>query len=49
MVSAGSCCASATCPRRLSRYLDYVIHALPLVIDDDDDEGCLVTELLEAS
>jgi hypothetical protein len=33
----------------LSRYLDYVIHALPLVIDDDDDEGCLVTELLEAS
>ena len=25
----------------LSRYLDYVIHALPLVIDDDDDEGCL--------
>jgi hypothetical protein len=31
----------------LSRYLDYVIHALPLVIDDDDDEGCLVTELLE--
>jgi hypothetical protein len=33
----------------LARYLDYVIHALPLVIDDDDDEGCLVTELLEAS
>jgi hypothetical protein len=33
----------------LSRYLDYVIHALPLVIDDDDDEGCLITELLEAS
>jgi PilZ domain len=33
----------------LSRYLDYVIHALPLVIDDDDDEGCLVTELLEAT
>ena len=33
----------------LSRYLDYVIHALPLVIDDDDDEGCLVAELLEAS
>jgi hypothetical protein len=33
----------------LSSYLDYVIHALPLVIDDDDDEGCLVTELLEAS
>jgi len=33
----------------LSRYLDYVIHALPLVIDDDDDEGCLVTELLDAS
>ncbi|HKA14188.1 MAG TPA: PilZ domain-containing protein [Myxococcota bacterium] len=32
----------------LSRYLDYVIHALPLVIDDDDDEGCLVAELLEA-
>jgi hypothetical protein len=32
----------------LSRYLDYVIHALPLVIDDDDDEGCLVTELIEA-
>jgi hypothetical protein len=31
----------------LGRYLDYVIHALPLVIDDDDDEGCLVTELLE--
>ena len=33
----------------LTRYLDYVIHALPLVIDDDDDEGCLITELLEAS
>ncbi len=33
----------------VSRYLDYVIHALPLVIDDDDDEGCLITELLEAS
>jgi hypothetical protein len=33
----------------LSRYLDYVIHALPLVIDDDDDEGCLITELLEAT
>jgi PilZ domain-containing protein len=33
----------------LARYLDYVIHALPLVIDDDDDEGCLITELLEAS
>ncbi len=32
-----------------NRYLEYVIHALPLVIDDDDDEGCLVTELLEAS
>jgi len=33
----------------LARYLDYVIHALPLVIDDDDDEGCLVAELLEAT
>jgi hypothetical protein len=33
----------------LSSYLDYVIHALPLVIDDDDDDGCLVAELLEAS
>ena len=32
----------------LSRYIDYVIHALPLVIDDDDDEGCLVAELIEA-
>jgi len=26
-----------------------VIHALPLVIDDDDDEGCLVAELIEAT
>jgi PilZ domain-containing protein len=33
----------------LARYLDYVIHALPLVIDDDDDEGCLIAELVEAS
>jgi hypothetical protein len=33
----------------LARYLDYVIHALPLVIDDDDDEGCLIAELLEAN
>jgi hypothetical protein len=33
----------------LSRYLDYVIHALPLVIDDDDDEGCLIAELVEAT
>ena len=31
------------------RYLDYVIHALPLVIDDDDEEGCLIAELLEAN
>ena len=33
----------------VTRYLDYVIHALPLVIDDDDDEGCLIAELIEAS
>ena len=33
----------------VSRYLDYVIHALPLVIDDDDDEGCLIAKLIEAN
>ena len=33
----------------ITRYLDYVIHALPLVIDDDDDEGCLIAELVEAA
>jgi hypothetical protein len=32
-----------------AHYLDYVILTLPLVDVGEEDQGCLITELLEAS